>query len=617
MSKITLLPAPKHVTYFKDTLPLNEGVAVADGILSGETLRFALGEFLSRKGVPVEITVQSGIAPEGYSLEINKEGIFVACGTGAGAYYALLTLRQILLQSENGAVPCLRISDEPDFPARGLMVDISRNRIPNNQTLRKLVDFAARLKFNQFQLYIEGKPFFYPSLAKYYNADADVLTGGDIVSLDIYCKERFIDFVPNQNTFGHMSQWLAEKGLNELAECPEGFSFYGTHVPASTLNPLKEESAAFVKTLMGDLLPLFSSGKVNLGGDEPFELGLGKSADVCEQEGKSKVYLGFMEKIFAIVKSHGKQPMMWGDVYKEYHKDYKNSFPKDITVLEWGYDANSFTDEVCAVYEEAGVPYYLCPGTSLWNTVTGKTENMRQNVISAARLGKKHGASGILLVDWGDGGTCQPYSCAFLPYATGAAYAWNADAEQQEDIAAYLNKFVFGDRTETFAQILADLGNYYLVADKDDANATKIFKTLYVQQTDCMNVTEGNFEPLFTNRDFNRLSERECYKTLDYLKEIGYRIAKADLRCSDAELCLREVRWALGYLMHGCKLGAIKAEEKQFTREELKALYADLSALNQEYEAVWELRNRRTGLYESTMRMRALLRKYGAILGSD
>ena len=132
-----------------------------------------------------------------------------------------------------------------------------------------------------------------------------------------------------------------------------------------------------------------------------------------------------------------------------------------------------------------------------------------------------------------------------------------------------------------------------------------------------MNVTEGNFEPLFTNRDFNRLSERECYKTLDYLKEIGYRIAKADLRCSDAELCLREVRWALGYLMHGCKLGAIKAEEKQFTREELKALYADLSALNQEYEAVWELRNRRTGLYESTMRMRALLRKYGAILGSD
>ena len=617
MSKITLLPVPKRVAYSEGTLALQKGVRVTDNILNENTLRFALGEFLSEKGVSVAIAIQNGIAPEGYSLEIKKEGISVACGGNAGAFYALLTLRQILLQSENGVAPLIHIEDEPDFPARGLMVDISRNRIPNNQTLREIVDFAAYLKFNQFQLYIEGKPFYFPSLAKFYGKDADVLTPDDVLSLDLYCRERFIDFVPNLNTFGHMAPWLAHKELNDLAECPDGFSFYGTHVPASTLDPLNEESVAFVKTQIDDLLPLFSSGKVNLGGDEPFELGMGKSARACEQEGKSKVYLDFMKKIFAAEKPYGKQPMMWGDVYKEHYKDYKDCFPKDITVLEWGYEAGSYTDEVCSIYEEAGVPYYLCPGTSMWNTVAGKTENMRQNVISAARLGKKHNASGILLVDWGDGGTCQPYTCSFLPYATGAAYAWNADAEQQEDIAVYLNKIVFGDQTQSFAQILADLGNYYLAADKDDPNATKIFKTLYVQQTDCMNNTEGNYEPLFTNRDFARLSERECLKTLDYLTEIGYRISKVKLTCPAAALCLREVRWALGYLMHGCKLGAIKADEKQFTRAELQALYDELAALNKEYEEVWRLRNRRTGLRESTMRMRALLKKYGAILGSD
>ncbi|MDE5896439.1 MAG: beta-N-acetylhexosaminidase, partial [Clostridia bacterium] len=420
-----LLPKPRKAVVCEGALDVSAGVSVTGTRLSEASLGFALGGWLKSGGIAAEVSVADELSREGYSLVIGKNGITLSCGGAAGEFYGLLTLRQVLEQHRNGNIPCMKIDDEPDLRIRGLMLDISRNKIPTLKTLCKIVDVIAALKVNHFQLYIEGKSFRYPSLGKYYAEDADVLSAQDAAFLEAYCKDRFVEFVPNQNCFGHMSEWLAEKDFNALAECPDGFSFYGVHTPASTLDPGDEGSFRLVKRQLDDLLPLFSSGLVNIGGDEPFELGEGKSREACGRVGKGGVYLSFMKKIFACVKEHGKSPMMWGDVFKEYYKQYRTSFPQDVTILEWGYNADSFTDEVCSLYESAGFRYLLCPGTSLWNTVTGKTEIMRENVKSAARLGKKHSAEGVLLVDWGDGGTCQPFVCTLLPYATGAAYAWN------------------------------------------------------------------------------------------------------------------------------------------------------------------------------------------------
>lgn len=614
MNRPILLPQPREFRTGGETA-VPSGVRVVGSCLQEASLRFALGGFLSEDGVPVSIERDGTCGAEGYCLSVRTDGIVLRRSEAAGEFYGLLTLRQLLSQAENGKIACAEIRDEPDLRVRGLMLDISRNKIPTTETLKKTVDFLAALKINQFQLYIEGKSFRYPSLEKFYGADCDVLTASDVAELDAYCKERFVEFVPNQNCFGHMSEWLAEEELNPLAECPERFSFYGVRTPASTLNPEDGNSFRFVKRQLDDLIPLFASGSVNIGGDEPFELGEGKSGKACARIGKGGVYLEFMKKIFSVVQSYGRNVMMWGDVFKEYYRQYRDSFPQDVTILEWGYNADSFTDDVCALYRDAGLRYCLCPGTSLWNTVTGKTEVMRENVRSAARLGKKHGAEGILLVDWGDGGTCQPLVCTRLSYATGAAYAWNTGAEQETEIARYLDRFEFLDGSGTFANLLAELGNYYLCADRDDANATKVFKTLYVQQTDCMNVDEGNFEPLFTNRDFERMSARECLKTLEYLEKIESRLGKVRMEHAEGKVYLREFEWAVGYLKHGCKLGAIKAENRQFTARELRALSEEIERLNAEYEEIWNLRNRRTGLRQSMMRMRALARKYGAILG--
>lgn len=609
-----VLPRPKKVVFYKQTTMLPSGVFLEERALPAITQKAALGRFFNQKGMYIEATYEKKFGEETYCLRIDETGISVKYGSKAGAFYALVTLRQIFEQSTEQKIFCGEIFDEPDFPSRGLMLDISRNRIPSVETLKKIIDFISSLKMNELQLYIEGKSFLYPSLQDYYAPDCDVLTVSDVRLLDKYCRERFVEFVPNQNTFGHMTEWLAEKSIHSLSECPEGFMYYGIKMPPSTLDPTKSESIGFIRMQLNDLLSAFSSDKVNIGGDEPFELGEGNSAGVCRKKGKGTVYFEFMQKVFSEVAAHGKRAMMWGDVIKEYPDLFRIFLPDDITVLEWGYDAGSFTDQICELYEKAGTQYYLCPGTSLWNTVTGKTENMRENIKSAARLGKKHRAKGLLLTDWGDGGSCQPFVFAFLPYATGAAYSWNSAAEQDEVICDYLNGMFFKDKSGSFAQILADLGNYYHCADRDDPNATKIFKTLYVQQTDCMNVTEGNYEPLFFNRDFERLSARECLKTLEYLRVIKARAENVSLECSEGKQYFKEFEWAVGYLIHGCKLGAIKADNRQFARSELEEMKEELARLNADYVSIWKERNKQTGIEQSMFRMNALYKKYEAIL---
>lgn len=626
--RLLLLPYPKKINTDGKFLDLSGGISVRisakkSGGIIVETLKNIFAEakislFFKDDGKSdVEFCCKETLPKEAYELSINQDGILVNSSSDEGAYYAVLTLGQILRQNEGGRVACTEIYDEPDFPARGVMIDVSRNRIPTLSTLKKIVDTVSSLKINQLQLYFEGKPFLYPSFSEYYDESSDVLTSEEIEELDRYCKERFVEFVPNQNCFGHMTEWLDGDVFRRLSECPDGFSFYGTHMPPSTLNPLLEESFGFVAAQFADLLPLFSSDKANIGGDEPFELGMGASKAECERLGKGKVYLDFMKRVFAEIGKYGKSPMMWGDVFKEYYAECKDIFPKNVTVLEWGYNADSFTDEACELYKNAGIKYYLCPGTSLWNTVTGKTDNMLANIKSASRLGKKHGAEGILLTDWGDGGSCQPLVCSLAAYAVGAAYSWNGETEQDERIVGYLNRFLFKDDTETIGRLIFDLGNYYKCADKDDDNATKIFKALYVQQTDCMNVFEGNYEPLFFNRDFDYLKAEEYERTKNYLLSLKLRLEGARLRSSESGLWKRELDWAIGYLIHGCKLGELKASGRQFSRREIENLKAEITKLNKEYKALWKLKNKRTGLKESMLRSEALRRKYAAVCGKE
>ena len=66
-----------------------------------------------------------------------------------------------------------------------------------------------------------------------------------------------------------------------------------------------------------------------------------------------------------------------------------------------------------AGFAEAGVPFWVCPGTSSWNSLIGRLDNARGNLLDAAQVGLARGASGYLITDWGDNGHMQPPSVSW------------------------------------------------------------------------------------------------------------------------------------------------------------------------------------------------------------
>jgi N-acetyl-beta-hexosaminidase len=203
---------------------------------------------------------------QGYTLEVAPDGAITIVGNDpAGLFYGKQTLKQIERQCEGAPLPVIRIADHPDFPVRGVMLDISRDKVPTMQTLFALVDQFAELKLNQLQLYTEHT-FAYAGHETVWK-DASPMTGDEIRQLDRYCQERFIELVPNQNSFGHLERWFKHPHYHHLAEQPAGFVFpWGNRMPTGfSLNPTDPRSLQFVEGLFDQLLPNFSSRLFNVG----------------------------------------------------------------------------------------------------------------------------------------------------------------------------------------------------------------------------------------------------------------------------------------------------------------------------------------------------------------
>lgn len=548
---------------------------------------------------------EASFKKEQYILDIGRDGISIEYGSPAGAFHAVSTLKQIIRQCGK-ALPCLRLEDWPDFEVRGILHDISRNKTPNMDTLYKIVDFMADLKLNQFQLHIEGFSFAYASFPQVWS-DGTPVTGEEMLLLDRYCAERFIEFVPHQNSFGHMTPWLLRKEFNHLAECPDGCDApWGKYDKPIALNPLDEGSIELLEKMYGDLLPYFSSEYFNVGCDETFDLGQGKSREKCEKLGKGRVYLNFLMKIYNVLKKQGKKMMFWGDIIVNF-PELIPELPKDIIALEWGYNPDQPSIENCKKFEKSGIKYFVCPGTRTWNSITGFTDHMKSNLLNAAIGGKEHGAAGFLNTDWGEGGHWHPLPVSYASFCYGAALSWGVDQNKEVDIAAYLDRFVFEDENKKMGRFVLELGNYYL-KEKETVNydGSGIFRTLYYSQLD----DRDNFLAFLNLPDI----EQEDFRNVkDYINNLYDDLDRAEMKCADAELIEAEFRVSMRLLLHGANLGlfkldkSINAEER---RKRLEELLEDITLIIRDYKINWLKRNRSGGLEKSTSRMESLKNQY-------
>src|SRR5215207_8739553 len=146
---LILLPKPRSAVARTGAYRLTGGskITCQRALWENQRIGWALragdpGTYGSKGGMAITLATERGIPAQGYRLRIADDGIDLVAGDAAGTFYGVMTLVQMLRQSE-GALPAGEIEDSPDFPSRGVMLDISRSKVPTLQTLFDLVDMFS------------------------------------------------------------------------------------------------------------------------------------------------------------------------------------------------------------------------------------------------------------------------------------------------------------------------------------------------------------------------------------------------------------------------------------------------------------------------------------------
>ena len=602
-----MIPVVKRFTKLQGVFHLPESGKIFSRIESFKIARMLKQELFSwgkdfsivahsSNGSTFELLLDENLVnhPQGYRIVVQGSKVSFVAATNQGLFYALQTFKQ-LLRERNGTLEPVLIEDEPDFENRAFMLDISRDRVPKMDTLKKLVDLLSELKYNQFQLYMEHT-FAYAKHEKVWK-DYSPLTHEEILELDEYCRERFVELVPNQNSFGHLEKWLVHDEYKHLAECPDGFVFpWGIPSGPFSLSPAVEESLKFVESLLEELLPHFSSTKVNVGADETFDLGLGRSKELCERLGKGRVYLNFLLGLYRIVKRHGKTMMFWGDIIKNY-PELVGELPKDVIALLWGYEEDHPYESECELFASKGVSFYVCPGTSSWNSFVGRLDNALGNIRNAIQNGKKFNALGLLLTDWGDNGHPQHLAISILPIVYAASLGWNMSMDlSTEELLKLTDIHVFG--IDSLSEKLCILGNLYKKLSVQLPNANVYFTALMFPERFLENLDALNEKDVETIRESLEQIESVC-RELFKLRNESNRIF-VDGIVNNAEM----LRLAMEWILMAKRFGRIdRIDEtiwKDFTTRFIRII--------EEYKNLWLESDRPGGLSQSVEKLTRLLR---------
>jgi hypothetical protein len=552
-------------------------------------------------------TVQTDSAPahpEGYVLSIDKHGVTLEYRQPAGLRAAKATLQQLMRQYGR-RLPCLRIRDWPDFARRGVMLDVSRGRVPKLETLLDLAEKLADYKINELQLYTEHT-FAYPNYRSIWQSWG-ALTGREIQILDARCRELGIDLVPNQNSFGHLRYFLADSRLKDLAELAEPYeSETGDFLRRpTTLAPNHPGTLPFLRGLYNELLPNFSSDRFNVGCDETWDLGRGQTKKLCQPKGKGKgkgnVYLEFLRRIHHELARRGKTMMFWGDIILKYPKlipklrtfrDPGGENP-NIIVLAWGYEADHPFEREASQFAAARIPFYVCPGTSTWQTLIGRHDNAFANLRAAARAGKRFGAAGYLITDWGDGGHPQPLAVSWPLYLAGASLAWNASSLDQRELPAVLNRDIFQDSAERAGAAALKLGLAHRLLGVKAPNETPLGTVIAAPKPEdrelfCRNGLKWH----------KKIPHRRIVAAIKEIERQRSQLRRAKPVSKSGKVLVPELDLAADLAEQSCRFmlwqQAVAAGRLAEAAKLAMAGIAEIRKLEQDFAALWPKRNKGT-----------------------
>lgn len=546
---------------------------------------------------PREVRLAAGaLSAQGYNLTLPAIGPgTLEFADDAGKRHGLATLHQLraLAAAHAQAVPAVRIDDAPAMPVRGVMIDVSRTRVPTMQALFALVEDIAALKGNHLQLYTEHA-FAYRGHEEAWRGSG-AITPSEVRALDAHARRFGVTLAANQNCFGHLARWLRLPKYQHLAETHGDWVFdvWPRSGPFS-LCPVDPASLDLVRDWLDQLLPCFSSGLVNIGCDETYDVGFGRSAEAVRARGRGAVYAEFVNKVAREALARGSRPMFWSDIAL-HDPSCLTMLPRELIALAWGYEPDTPFEAWLHTLREAGLTSWVCPGTSSWRSILGRTRERTANLQSAASAGAGAQAAGMLVCDWGDTGHHQPWPVSWHGLRQGLALAWNPEggdrALRHEPLARWLDEA--GDLDVELRAVCGRLAR----ADAPESSPLRNQSALFI---DLHNLAEGD------QLDVGRLEH--WAQVCERLQ--GLRSSLAGMRPELDAATTEELAFALDYLDVAARRALARRQPGGLSESARAALRDRWAGVMSDHARLWPVRSRPEGLDESLEFMRKVAAKF-------
>lgn len=381
---LAIIPAPVSIQGLKGDFVISEKTRIILAPADDET-KLAAGFLanLVRNSTGISLTIEEGKrAPkgsvfmtldtaiendEGYELTVTHKKVIVRGGSAAGLFYAVQTMRQLMpAEVENPSIveglvltiPACEIKDEPVFGYRGMHLDVGRHMFPIAY-IKRYIDMIALHKMNRFHWHLTEDQGWRIEISKYpnltttgaYREETLVGHGGrrpfefdgkpyggfytkdEVKEIVEYARSKFITVIPEIEMPGHAMAALAS--YPELG-CTGGPYEVQTRwgVFDDVFCAGKEETFSFLEDVLAEVMELFPSEYIHLGGDECPKTRWEK-CPLCQKRMKEEglkdeheLQSYFIQRMEKFVLSKGRKIIGWDEILE-------GGLAPEATVMSW------------------------------------------------------------------------------------------------------------------------------------------------------------------------------------------------------------------------------------------------------------------------------------------
>ncbi|KAK2152971.1 hypothetical protein LSH36_313g04004 [Paralvinella palmiformis] len=453
-----------------------------------------------------QINKQLFLQSESYRLTVNKHILRLDASDIAGLHYGITTLIQLLRLCQEDGIPPLHIHDHPSVHCRGVLLDMSKGRVPLEISIRHLIQNLAFLKINQLQLYMRFQVPQDPEVKWQFS-----YTRSTLLQLERYAKSFGVSLVPVIDVLPGVV----------FEDLPEIYSSFDQYI------------SCFVSTRILAIGPRLSS----------FLMDLSSAGDIiCDD---TKRILPVPARCTVQLCAY-----MFHDATAALVH-----FPLNTVLAEYGFQANYDFASHCQKYDENGVPFCLVPGTAAWNSFAGCPEAAVSNIYNAVQAAVTSGAVGVTVSHWSGIGHVTHYPMSLTGIITAAGLCWNSQISLDfihANLPDLLNVHILEDDGNITGQVILELGRaetYILRCSRnqDGSDNSKLpaekGTTLFQLLSHPDDVSLEHLTPEIFQKSMRHI--RKCQSELE----------KSKMHCPDGDIILLELKMTVDFMLTACKIG--------------------------------------------------------------